>query len=156
MVRQAPGLAEQAREPCRATAQLSAHARALSSMDRSRVGVGGHRRSGGCSTSRGSVRAFWSRHSFTASVVAGVLVLLLTILIVDRVSRIRQLSNQARAIAAQAAVIVAQAGRAADAITRSSPSKNDREEASQELRTYMQILLTSAPVLIEGKTSRRF
>lgn len=36
-----------------------------------------------------SVRRFWLQHAFTSSVLAGVLVLLLTVLIVDRVVRIR-------------------------------------------------------------------
>jgi hypothetical protein len=40
-------------------------------------------------------------------VLSGLLVLLLTVLIVDRVTRTRQLRNQSRAIAAQAALIVA-------------------------------------------------
>ncbi len=110
--------------------------------------------------SDGSARAWWSRHSFTASVVAGVLVLLLTVLIVDRVNRMRQLKDRSLAVAAQAAVIVAQADRAAGAITRCSPasraSDEDRDEASQAVRTYTQMLLTSAPVLIEAKMSRRF
>jgi hypothetical protein len=103
-----------------------------------------------------SVRHFWLMHSFTASVVAGLLVLLLTVLVVDRVNRGRQLKGQSRAIGAQAAVIVAQAGRAADALAHSLASEGDRDDASQELRTYMQMLLTSAPILIEARTSRTF
>jgi hypothetical protein len=47
-----------------------------------------------------------------------VLVLLLTVLIVDRVIRVRQLKNQSRAVGAPSALIVAQAGRTVDAITR--------------------------------------
>jgi len=82
------------------------------------------------------VRRYWSRHAFTSSVLSGVLVLLLTILVVDRVIRIRQLKNQSRAIAAQAALIIAQANRAVDAIARTSPSADNREAASGELRTY--------------------
>ena len=73
-----------------------------------------------------SVHRYWSRHSFTSSVLAGLLVLLLTVLIVDRVTRSRQLSNQSRAIAAQAALIVAQAKRAAEAVTRSSSTEDAR------------------------------
>jgi hypothetical protein len=103
-----------------------------------------------------SVRNFWSRHSFTSSVVSGLLVLLLTVLFVDRVNRMRKIKDQSRAIGVQAAVIVAQAGRAADAITRTAPSDENRDATAQELRTYMQMLLTSAPILIEARASRAF
>ncbi len=103
-----------------------------------------------------SIRLFWYLHSFTSGVVSGLLVLLLTVLVVDRVNRGRQLKGQSRAIGAQTAVIVAQAGRAADALRRSSPTEDDRDEASQELRTYLQMLLTSAPVLIDATASRAF
>ena len=103
-----------------------------------------------------SVRGFWSRHSFSSSVVSGLLVLLLTVLFVDRVNRARKIKDQSRAVGVQAAVIVAQAGRAADAMTRSSQTDEDRDEASQELRTFMQMLLTSAPILIEARDSRLF
>ncbi len=105
-------------------------------------------------TGDGSVHRYWSRHSVTSSVLSGVLVLLLTVLIVDRVTRIRQLRNRARAVGAQAAIIVAQAARTTKAITRTSPSDEDREAAFDELRTYMQMLLTSAPLLIEARTPR--
>lgn len=103
-----------------------------------------------------SVHRYWSRHSFTASVLSGVLVLLLTLLIVDRVTRTRQLRNQSRAIAAQAAIILAQAERAADLVPRATASDQDRDQASDELRTYTQMLLVSAPVLIDANTSRAF
>jgi hypothetical protein len=102
------------------------------------------------------VHRYWSRHAFASSVLSGLLVLLLTVLIVDRVARIRQVRNQSRAVAAQAAVIVGQAARTADAITRTSPSDEDRQAASDELRTYTQMLLTSAPVLIDAKAPRTF
>jgi len=104
----------------------------------------------------GSVDRYWSRHSFGASVLSGMLVLLLTLLIVDRVTRMRQLRNQSRAIAAQAAIIVGQAMRAADAITSVSPSADDRDAASDELRSYTQMLLISAPVLIDATAPRTF
>lgn len=103
-----------------------------------------------------SVRRFWSRHAFTSSVLAGVLVLLLTVLIVDRVARSRQLKNQSRAIGAQAALIVAQAKRTVDAIARTPSSQEDRDEASGELRTYTQMLLISAPLLIDARVPRTF
>ena len=103
-----------------------------------------------------SVRRYWSRHSFTSSVLAGVLVLLLTVLIVDRVIRIRQLKDQSRAVGAPVALIVAQASRAVDAITRAALSAEDRDQASGELRTYTQMLLTSAPLLIDARVPRAF
>jgi hypothetical protein len=103
-----------------------------------------------------SVHQFWSRHSFTSSVLAGVLVLLLTVLIIDRVTRMRKLRNQSRAIAVQAAIIVAQAERAVDAIKTTSRSTEEREAAAEELRTFTLMLLTSAPVLIDADRSRAF
>jgi hypothetical protein len=106
--------------------------------------------------SDGSVHRHLSRHSFTSSVLAGVLVLLLTVLIVDRVVRIRQLKNQSRAVGAPTALIVAQAGRAVEAITRVALSGEGRDEASGALRTYTQMLLTSAPLLIDANGPRAF
>ena len=103
-----------------------------------------------------SVHRYFSTHAFTASVLSGVLVLLLTLLIVDRVTRTRQLKNQSRAIAAQAAMILAQAKRTVNAVVRPSPSAEDREEASGELRTYTQMLLISAPLLIDARVPRTF
>jgi hypothetical protein len=104
----------------------------------------------------GPVHRYWSRHSFSSSVLSGLLVLLLTVLIVDRVTRMRQIRNQSRAIGAQAAIIVAQANRAVDAITSASPSAADHEAAGDELRTYAQMLLVSAPILIDAPVPRRF
>ena len=104
----------------------------------------------------GSVSGYWSRHSFSSSVLSGLLVLLLTVLIVDRVVRIRQLRNQSRAIAAQAAVVLAQAVRARDAITHASKPGAHSDEASGELRTYTLMLLISTPVLIDSTVPRTF
>lgn len=103
-----------------------------------------------------TVHRFWSQHSFSSSVLSGLLVLLLTVLVVDRVNRRRQLRNQSRAIGAQAAIIVAQATRAVDAATKPSPSADDRDAAGEELRTYTQMLLVSAPVLINAAVPRTF
>jgi hypothetical protein len=107
-------------------------------------------------TWNGSVRGYWSRHSFTTNVTAGMLVLALAVLIVDRVIRIRQLKNQSRALAAPAALIVAQASRTVDAVKRATLSAEDRDEASAEVRTYTQMLLTSAPLLIDARVTRAF
>jgi hypothetical protein len=104
----------------------------------------------------GPFHRYWSRHSFSSSVLSGLLVLLLTVLIVDRVAKMRQLRNQAVAMGAQAAVIVAQANRAANALTGASTSEQDREAARDELRAYTQMLLVSAPLLIGAAIPRRF
>jgi len=106
--------------------------------------------------SDGPVHRYWSRHSFSSSVLSGVLVLLLTVLIIDRVTRNRELRGRSRAIAAQAAIIVAQADRAVDAIKTAAASGEGRDAAAGELRTYTQMLLTSAPVLIDASRSRAF
>ena len=103
-----------------------------------------------------SVHRYWSRHSFTSSVLSGLLVLLLTVLIVDRVARARQLRGESRAIAAQAVVILAQALRAAHAIARTAPAEGNREDAAAELRIYTQMLVTSTPVLIGADSPRSF
>lgn len=102
-----------------------------------------------------SIHRFWSRHSFTSSVLAGVLVVLLTVLVVDRVVRVRELRNQSRAIGAQAAVILGQAGRTKDAVT-TAKSDDDRDQADAELRTYTQMVLNSAPLLINATVPRTF
>ena len=103
-----------------------------------------------------SVHRYWSNHAFTASVLSGVLVLLVTVLIVDRVTHERQVRNQSRVVAAQAAIIVGQAGRTVDAPKQASKSDGDTDTAAEELRTYTQMLLTSAPVLIDAQLPRAF
>ena len=103
-----------------------------------------------------AIHPYWSRHAFTASVLSGVLVLLLTVLIVDRVNRSRQIRNQSRAVAAQAAIIVGEAARTLDALKQAAHSKEDKDATADELRTYTQMLLTSAPVLIDAPLPRAF
>jgi hypothetical protein len=106
--------------------------------------------------SDGPVHRFWARHSFTASVLSGVLVLLFTVLIVDRVAHGREVRNQSRAVAAQASIIAGQATRTVDAVKRPSQSDEQKDQAGDEMRTYMEILLTSAPVLINADRPRAF
>lgn len=101
------------------------------------------------------VHRYWVRHSFTSSVVAGLLVLLLTVLVVDRVAQLRQIRNKSQAIGAQAAIILAQAQRVADAIDTAS-SAEDRDDAADQLRSYAQMLLISTPVLIDAPRPRAF
>ena len=103
----------------------------------------------------GSVRSWWARHAFTTSIVSGILVLLVTVLIVNRVLSVRQLRDRSRAIAAQAAIVMSQAARATRAVVAVLKG-GDRDTASDELRTYMTMLLISAPVLIDASLSRTF
>ena len=104
----------------------------------------------------GSVHHYWSTHTFTSSVLSGLLVLLLTVLIVDRVTRRRRLRDQSRAIAAQAGAIMAEAVKAADACRGASLTADELEAAADELRTYTMMLLISAPLLIDATVSRTF
>lgn len=102
------------------------------------------------------VRHWWTRHEFTASVVAGMLVLLLTVLVADRVVSRRQLRDRSRAIAAQAAILMAQASRSAHAVSAMLDDPESRDAAADEVRTFMTMLLISAPVLIDAALSRAF
>jgi hypothetical protein len=89
----------------------------------------------------------------------GLLVLLITVLVVDQVVSIRQLNDRARAIAAQAAIVVTQARRTAQAVSQAvnpHDGQGDRDAAVDEFRTYMMMLLVAAPVLIDAKVSRDF
>jgi hypothetical protein len=104
----------------------------------------------------GSVHRYWTRHSFTSSVVAGLLVLLLTLLIVDRVTHMRQVRSQSRAVGAQAAVILAQAARTADSAARAGKADGDSDKALDEAQTYTLMLLISTPVLIDTSVRRAF
>ena len=60
-------------------------------------------------------RAF---HALTTDTVAGLLVLLITVLVADQVVRLRQINGRARAVAAQAAIMVNQAIRSAQAVSQ--------------------------------------
>ena len=101
-------------------------------------------------------RRWWSGHALTTDMVSGLLGLLITVLVIDQVVRLRQIKDQARAIAAQAAIMVSQARRASQAVSQALTDSGDRDAAGDEFRTYMMMLLVSAPVLIDAKASRNF
>ena len=103
-----------------------------------------------------SLRRWSQERDFATSVIAGVLVLLLTTLVVDRVVRVRQLKARSYAIAAQSAIIMSQAAHASTAMSAVLDGTGDRDAASDELRTYVTMLLTAAPVLIDADISRNF
>ena len=107
----------------------------------------------------GGMREWWDGHALTTDTVSGLLVLAITLLVVDQVVRLRQLNDRARAIAAQAAIIMTQAERASRSVSQAvaqDANDNDRDAAFDELRTYMMMLLVGAPVLIDAKVSRNF
>jgi hypothetical protein len=107
----------------------------------------------------GAMRRWWAAHALTTDTVAGLLVLLITVLVVDQVVSARQFNDRSRAVGAQAAIIMGQAMRASrvvsDAVAQGL-GPGDRDAASDEFRTYMIMLLVGAPVLIDAKVSRDF
>ena len=105
------------------------------------------------------MRRWWDGHALTTDTVAGLLVLLITVLVVDQVVRARQFNDRARAVGAQVAIIVAQATRATHEVSQAVAKglgPGDRDAASDEFRTYMLMLMVGAPVLIDVKVSRDF
>jgi hypothetical protein len=101
-------------------------------------------------------RDWWEARPLTTDTVAGVLVVLVTVLVVNQVVSRRQISDRAKAIAAQAAIVMGQALRTAQAVTAALAGTGDREAAADEVRTYMIMLLVGAPVLIDTPVSREF
>jgi hypothetical protein len=100
-------------------------------------------------------RRWWSARAFTTDALAGILVVLITVLIVNQALGIRRDRERFRATAAQASMVLSQAIRASRAALSCAASR-DRTAASDELRTYMIMLMLAAPILIESKTPRAF
>jgi hypothetical protein len=101
-------------------------------------------------------RRWWAAHPLATSTVSGLLVLLVTVLVVNQLLNRRQARQRGHAVAAQAAILVAQAARAAKAVLSVIDGSGDRGAASDGFRTYMMMLLISAPVLIDDSVARRF
>lgn len=101
-------------------------------------------------------RLWWLTHAFTTDTVAGVLVVLLTVLVVDQVVRRRQILDRARAISAQAAIVGGQASRSVRALSAALGGSGDRDAAGDAFRTYMIMVLVAAPLLIDVRVSRDF
>ncbi len=104
----------------------------------------------------GGFRGWWEARPLTTDMASGLLTLLVTVLIVDQVLGRRRIMDRARATAAQAAIVLGQAARSAHAMGASLDGTGEREAATDEVRTYMIMLLVAAPVLIEAKVSRDF
>jgi hypothetical protein len=101
-------------------------------------------------------RRWWSDHPLTTDTVAGLLVLLITVLVADQLVRRQQVRDRSRAVAAQAAIVTAQAARSAKAVSATLEGSGDRDAAADEVRTYMIMLSVGAPVLIDARISRTF
>jgi hypothetical protein len=101
-------------------------------------------------------RNWWDSHSLTTDTVSGVLVLLITVLVVNQLLNLRQDRQQRQAIAAQAAIVMAQAAELAKAVSSVTGGSGDRHDAADADRTYVLILLISAPVFIDDPVARSF
>jgi len=101
-------------------------------------------------------RRWWAGRPLTTDTVAGLLVLLVTILVVNQLINRRQARQRGHAVAAQAAIMAAQATRSAKAVSSVIDGSGDRGAASDGFRTYMMMLLIGAPVLIDDPVARRF
>jgi hypothetical protein len=104
----------------------------------------------------GAVHRWWAEHAFTTSLVGGLLVLLVTVLVADRVVHHRQLRDRARAIAAQAAIVLTQAVRTVQLADAVLDGNGDVGAAGDALQSYGTMLLIAAPLLIDATTSRTF
>jgi hypothetical protein len=101
-------------------------------------------------------RRWWATRPLTTDTVAGLLVLLITVLVVNQLLNRRQSRQRGHAVAAQAAIMAAQAARSAQAVSALADGSGDRDAASDGFRTYMLMLLTGAPVLINDPIARHF
>jgi hypothetical protein len=101
-------------------------------------------------------RRWWAARPLTTDTVGGLLVLLVTVLVVNQLLNRRQARQRGHAVAALAAIMVAQAARSARAVSSAADGSGDRGAASDGFRTYMMMLLTGAPVLIDDPAARHF
>jgi hypothetical protein len=101
-------------------------------------------------------RSWWGSHSLTTDTVSGLLVLSITVLVVNQLINLRQDRQQSHAIAAQAAIVMAQAAQSAKAVSSVIDGSGNRHAAAEADRTYMLMLLISAPVFIDDPVARHF
>jgi hypothetical protein len=100
--------------------------------------------------------SWFDGHSFTTDAVSTLLGLAVAALVVDRIGDRRRLRDRAQVMAAQGAMIAAQALRATQAVTSALDANGDRDAANDELRTFMTMMLTGAPVLVDAPETREF
>src|SRR5215470_19167 len=80
-------------------------------------------------------RNWWGSHSLTTDTVSGLLVLLITVLVVNQLLNLRQARQRSHAVAAQAAIVMAQAAQSAGAISSVIGGSGNRDAASDAFRT---------------------
>src|SRR5579859_5251590 len=88
-------------------------------------------------------RRWWAAHPLTTDTVAGLMVLLVTVLVVNQLLNRRQAGQRGHAVAAQAGILMAQAARSAQAVSSVLGGSGDRDAASDGFRSYMMMLLIS-------------
>ena len=72
------------------------------------------------------LRRWWDAHALTTDTIAGLLVLMITVLVVDQVVRLRQGNSRARAVATQVAILTTQANIASRAVSQVLAGTGDR------------------------------
>ena len=102
----------------------------------------------------GGFNRWFDHHSFTTDVVSTLLGLAVTVLVIDRIAERRRLRERSQVMAAQGAMISAQARRATRMLTDALNGDGDRDAAADELRTLVTLLLTAAPVLMDAAETR--
>ena len=111
-----------------------------------------------CDLSIGSFRAWWDRHSLTASIVSSLLVLAVAALIVDGVVARRQRKEPAKSVTVQALIVYGQVRRTWNAVKSSTDGLgggHDASSALEEWRGLANMLLTASPALFEEPEARR-
>jgi hypothetical protein len=103
-----------------------------------------------------AVNRWFNHHAFTTNIAATVLGLAIGALVIDRIVDRRQLKARSRVMASQSAIIAAQAVRATDTVRDAIAGKAERDAAADEVRTLTTLLMTSADVLLQAKSTRAF
>jgi hypothetical protein len=101
-------------------------------------------------------RRWWAARALTADTVAGILVLLVTVLVVNQMVLLRQVRDRSAAVSAQAAILMIQALNTAATVSAALKAPQTRSGATDDVRTYLTMLLVAAPVLIDDRISRYF
>src|SRR5258708_10433169 len=93
----------------------------------------------------GGLRRWWAGHALTTDTVAGLLVVLVTVLVVDQVVSMRQVRDRSRAIAAQAAIMTDQAARSSRAVSAAPDRSGRRRAPAAHGPPFIIMLLVGAP-----------